>query len=219
MYSSQSKSWLTGVAISGLLLVGSLLEPASSHSMLIQPMSNKVSLTPANKQVSMAGFPKQRTPWSSANPSVSDSQNVHIAQVTSRESTSSPGQISRGTNTSSTIVEHALSLLGTPYVYGGTTRRGLDCSGFTRYVFVGSGISLPRTSYAQFASGAAVSRDNLQPGDLVFFSTYAKGASHVGIYIGGGHFVEASSPKSGVKISDLSERFYSSRYLGARRYL
>lgn len=233
MYSSPSKSWLIGVAFSGLLLAGSLLAPAYSHSIVMQPMSKKVSSASDYKQVSIARFPKQRTPWNSvglteatntfkaqysqivAKPSDSNSQNVHIAQ----ESPSSPSQISRGTNTSSTIVEHALSLLGTPYVFGGTTRRGLDCSGFTRYVFVGSGISLPRTSYAQFASGVAVSRDNLQPGDLVFFTTYAKGASHVGIYIGGGRFVEASNPTSGVKISSLSESFYTSRYLGARRYL
>lgn len=126
--------------------------------------------------------------------------------------------VSRGSSDSSTIVGRALNLVGTRYVFGGTTQSGFDCSGFTKYVFAGSGISLPRTSFAQFASGSPVSIDALQPGDLVFFTTYAKGASHVGIYVGGGRFVHASNPSSGVKVSSLSESFYSSRYLGARRY-
>lgn len=122
-------------------------------------------------------------------------------------------QVSRSDN--STLVNHALSLIGVPYVFGGTSRSGFDCSGYTRYVFAGSGISLPRTSYAQFNSGSSVSRDQLQPGDLVFFSTYSKGASHVGIYIGGGRFVHAGD--SGVATTSLSESYYAKRYLGARR--
>ncbi|HZK83931.1 MAG TPA: NlpC/P60 family protein [Desulfosporosinus sp.] len=126
--------------------------------------------------------------------------------------------VSRGGSGSSSIVDRALSLQGTPYVFGGTSRGGLDCSGFTKYVYSSSGISLPRTSYAQFSSGVAVSKNNLQQGDLVFFTTYSEGASHVGIYIGRGRFVHASSPSSGVKISSLSDNFYSSRYLGARSY-
>jgi cell wall-associated NlpC family hydrolase len=125
---------------------------------------------------------------------------------------------SRGSNGSSSIVDRALSLQGTSYVFGGTNKSGFDCSGFTKYVFSGSGISLPRTSYDQFASGTPISKDNLQPGDLVFFTTYAKGASHVGIYIGGGRFVHASNPSSGVKTSGVSDSFYGPRYLGARRY-
>ncbi len=122
-------------------------------------------------------------------------------------------QVSRGGD-SSGIVKNAQSLQGVPYVFGGTTRSGFDCSGFTQYVYAGSGISLPRTSYAQFETGTAVKKDQLQPGDLVFFSTYAKGASHVGIYIGGGSFVHASN--SGVRTTSLSDSYYSARYVGAR---
>lgn len=146
-----------------------------------------------------------------------NSRPVTVASsVVSRGSTGST--VSRGSSASSSIVDRALSLQGTPYVFGGTTRSGFDCSGFTKYVLSSSGISLPRTSFAQFASGSAVGRDNLQPGDLVFFTTYAKGASHVGIYTGGGRFVHASNPNSDVKVSNLSDSFYASRYLGARRY-
>lgn len=116
---------------------------------------------------------------------------------------------------SSELVEHALSLQGVPYVFGGTSRSGFDCSGYTQYVFKESGISLPRTSAEQYKVGSSVNRDKLQSGDLVFFSTYAKGASHVGIYIGDGTFVDASN--AGVGISNLNKDYYTSRYLGARR--
>lgn len=134
-------------------------------------------------------------------------------QVASAATTS---QVSRGGSPdSSGIVRNAQSLQGVPYVFGGTTTKGFDCSGFTQYVYKGSGISLPRTSYSQFGAGTAVQKDQLQPGDLVFFTTYSKGASHVGIYIGGGSFVHASN--SGVKTTSLSDSYYSSRYVGARR--
>jgi len=122
-------------------------------------------------------------------------------------------QVSRSDNSS--LVNNALSLVGVPYLFGGTSRSGFDCSGYTQYVFKGSGISLPRTAAGQFSVGSSVNRDQLQSGDLVFFSTYDSGASHVGIYIGGGSFVHASN--SGVRTSSLSESYYASRYLGARR--
>lgn len=145
-----------------------------------------------------------------------------VTQVIAKGPSTSPVNIayaaSRGNSNSSNLVSSALSLVGTRYTFGGTNQSGFDCSGFTKYVFSGSGISLPRTSYGQFASGSPVSIDTLQAGDLVFFSTYSKGASHVGIYIGGGRFVHASNPYSGVKVSGLGESYYSSNYLGARRY-
>ena len=145
-----------------------------------------------------------------------------VNQVIAKGPSSQPVNIayatSRGSSGSSTIVDRAVKYQGTPYVFGGTTQKGFDCSGFTKYVYASSGISLPRTSFAQFSSGTAVGKNDLRPGDLVFFSTYAKGASHVGIYTGGGRFVHASNPSSGVKTSTLSDSFYSSRYLGARRY-
>ncbi|AFQ44580.1 C40 family peptidase [Desulfosporosinus meridiei] len=122
-------------------------------------------------------------------------------------------QVSRSSD--STLVSNALSLTGVPYVFGGTSKKGFDCSGYTQYVFKGSGISLPRTSSAQFNVGTPVKKDELQSGDLVFFSTYAKGPSHVGVYIGGGKFVHASN--SGVRTTSLNDSYYSGRYVGARR--
>ena len=125
-------------------------------------------------------------------------------------------EISRGgSSKAEEISDNAQKLIGTPYVFGGTTTNGFDCSGFTQYVFKGSGIDLPRTSYAQYGIGTAVSKDELQIGDLVFFATYDSGASHVGIYIGEENFIHAAS--SGIKITGLSDSYYNRRYLGAKR--
>ncbi len=118
---------------------------------------------------------------------------------------------------SSSIVSVAQNYLGVPYVWGGTSPSGFDCSGFTQYVFRQCGYSINRTAAAQYSNGSYVSYDSLQSGDLVFFAnTYsASGITHVGIYIGGGQFIHAAN--GGVKISSLSESYYSSRYYGARR--
>jgi len=110
------------------------------------------------------------------------------------------------------IIAYAETYLGTPYVYGGTSRSGIDCSGFTMAVFAQFGISLAHGASDQYGSCRPVSDAERQPGDLVFFSTYTSGISHVGIYIGGGLFIHASS-SYGVTISSLSESYYASCYL------
>ena len=114
------------------------------------------------------------------------------------------------------ITETALRYLGVPYVWGGTSFGGVDCSGFVWAVFAKNGIYLPRTADAQYEEGRHVATRDLRAGDLVFFQTYALGASHVGIYIGNGKFVHASS-SDGVRVDQLGEDYYSERYLGARR--
>lgn len=114
------------------------------------------------------------------------------------------------------IVQTSFQYIGVPYVFGGTTPSGFDCSGFVRYVYANAGISLPRAADEQFESGYAVS--NLQPGDLVFFSTYTYGASHSGIYLGNGKFISATS-SSGVRIDNLYDGYWGSCYIGARRVL
>jgi peptidoglycan DL-endopeptidase CwlO len=111
------------------------------------------------------------------------------------------------------VVGVAMKYLGTPYVYGGASPGGFDCSGFVAYVFGQVGVSLPHYSGAQYGMGSAVPRDQLQPGDLVFFD----GLGHVGIYIGGGQFIHAPHTGDVVKISSLSESWYASTYVGARR--
>jgi cell wall-associated NlpC family hydrolase len=103
--------------------------------------------------------------------------------------------------------------LGVNYVWGGASPSGFDCSGLVTYVFAQVGVSLPHSSYALYGVGSPVSRDQLQPGDLVFFD----GLGHVGIYIGGGQFIHAPHTGDVVKISSLGESWYASTYVGARR--
>jgi cell wall-associated NlpC family hydrolase len=114
------------------------------------------------------------------------------------------------------VQETAQQYLGVPYRFGGATPQGFDCSGFVMYVFQKHGIKLPRTADVQYTIGRIVDKSRLQPGDVVFFTTYEKGASHEGIYLGQERFVHASSSR-GVMISALSEPYWKSRYLGARR--
>jgi cell wall-associated NlpC family hydrolase/LysM repeat protein len=115
------------------------------------------------------------------------------------------------------LLSTASTWMGTRYRWGGTSRSGADCSGFTSSVFKSHGVSIPRTSIAQSRAGAAVSKDSLKPGDLVFFKTRGNRVSHVGIYKGGGKFIHASSGKGRVTVNSLSEGYYSRRYAGARR--
>ena len=103
-----------------------------------------------------------------------------------------------------------MQYLGTPYVYGGASPGGFDCSGFVMYVFNQIGVSLPHNAAAQYGYGMPVSRDQLQPGDLVFFN----GLGHVGIYIGGGQMIHSPHTGDVVKISSLSG-WYASTYVGA----
>ena len=124
-----------------------------------------------------------------------------------------------GTSANSTaerIIATAKKYIGVPYLWGGTTPSGFDCSGFLQYVFRQNGINLLRTSKQQYTMGVWVSKANLQKGDLVFFQTGSNGISHVGMYIGNGQFIHASSSK-GVTITDLSNSYWAARYHGARR--
>jgi peptidoglycan DL-endopeptidase CwlO len=110
------------------------------------------------------------------------------------------------------VVGIAMQYLGVPYVYGGASPSGFDCSGFVMYVYAQIGVSLPHNAAAQYGYGMPVSQDQLQPGDLVFFN----GLGHVGIYIGGGQMIHAPHTGDVVKISSLTG-WYSSTYVGARR--
>jgi cell wall-associated NlpC family hydrolase len=142
----------------------------------------------------------------SAGAQVPATEGVGISASTPEGSTVVPPGVHGG------VVGIAMRYLGVPYVWGGSTPRGFDCSGLVSYVFAQIGVSLPHSSYSQFGMGTAVSISQLQPGDLVFFT----GASHVGIYIGGGQFIHAPHTGDVVKISSLSG-YYSSNFAGGRR--
>ena len=112
------------------------------------------------------------------------------------------------------VVAIALQYLGVPYVWGGASpATGFDCSGFVMYVYAQVGVSLPHNAAAQYGYGTPVPRDQLAPGDLVFFD----GLGHEGMYIGGGQFVHAPHTGDVVKISSLSDPWYAANYVGARR--
>ena len=113
------------------------------------------------------------------------------------------------------VVQYAISQLGTPYVWAGSAPGGFDCSGLVMWAYAQVGVSLPHSSYGQYGYGVPVSRDQLQPGDIVFFD----GLGHVGIYIGGDQFVHAPHTGDVVKISSLDEAWYAATYVGARRIL
>jgi cell wall-associated NlpC family hydrolase len=115
------------------------------------------------------------------------------------------------------VVRRALGYLGTRYRYGASGARGFDCSGFTSYIYRQHGITLPHNSAAQYRVGKPVSRSELRPGDLVFFRTRGNRISHVGIYIGNGKFVHASSARGRVRVDTLTSGYYHQRYVGARR--
>ncbi len=115
------------------------------------------------------------------------------------------------------LLTSARRYLGVPYVWGGEDPSGFDCSGYVQYLFGLHGVRLPRTADVQFMAGRSVPRGHEQPGDLVFFETYAPGASHVGVYLGNGVFIHASSVGF-VRTSSLEEEYFSARYLGARRF-
>lgn len=128
-------------------------------------------------------------------------------------------EISRGMNyVAGRIITNAMDYLGVPYVFGGTSPYGFDCSGYVQYVFANAGISLPRTADVQYEVGLPISTTELVPGDLVFFSTYTYGASHVGIYLGDNSFIHASSSR-GISVDSLGSSYWSSHYIGARRIL
>ena len=110
--------------------------------------------------------------------------------------------------------------MGYPYVYGGSSPKGFDCSGFTSYVYKQFGITINRTASTQLDNGTPVSMSELQPGDLVMFKksgTGSKRASHVGIYIGNNQFVHASTSTVGVIVSDMDYAYYTTGFVGGRR--
>jgi cell wall-associated NlpC family hydrolase len=111
------------------------------------------------------------------------------------------------------VVGIAMQYLGTPYVWGGSSPGGFDCSGFVMYVYSQVGIALPHNAAAQFGYGTPVSRDQLQAGDIVFFD----GLGHNGIYVGGGSFIHSPHTGDVVKISSLSDSWYAAKFVGARR--
>lgn len=124
------------------------------------------------------------------------------------------GIINRTSSLVARLTRNAMRFIGTPYVFGGTTSSGFDCSGYVQHIFAMQGIRVPRTADAQFYAAHKI-RNGGRAGDLVFFQTYLPGPSHVGIYLGKGKFIHSSS--HGVMISSLNDSYWAVRYLGMKR--
>ena len=152
-----------------------------------------------------------------ANPSISAGtlqvgQTVVIPSASAVATTQGPSASAFGAE----LAALAPKYLGVPYVYGGASPAGFDCSGFVWYLAHLLGVTLPRTASGQYETGTAVSRDDLLPGDLVFFDTEGY-ASHVGIYVGGGDFIQAETSGTSVMYTSLDSGYWADTYLGARR--
>ena len=144
----------------------------------------------------------------------SDGASPHLSRLLHIQKFAS-GIAARGAAMASALTRNAMRFLGVPYSFGGTTANGFDCSGYVQHVFALIGKHLPRTADAQFDVAHRI-HGTPKPGDLVFFQTYAAGASHVGISLGGDRFVHASS-SHGVTVSSLHDAYWAARYLGAKR--
>ena len=135
---------------------------------------------------------------------------------TQTQNTTASTTTSSSSGTGAAVVAKAKSYIGYKYVYGGSSpSTGFDCSGFTSYIYKQFGVSLNRTAAGQYSNGTAVSRSNLQPGDLVMFGK--SGINHVGIYIGGGMIVHAENKTTGVTTDTINSGYYNKNYVGARR--
>ncbi|WML33688.1 C40 family peptidase [Clostridium sp. OS1-26] len=125
-----------------------------------------------------------------------------LASTSGTRNSLSRGSVSISAGSNSNVVSYAYNFLGTPYLWGGTSPSGFDCSGFTQYVYGHFGVGLGRTTYDQINDGSPVSRDQLQPGDLVLFGS-SSNPHHIGIYVGNGMYIHAPHTGDVVKVSSL----------------
>ena len=135
------------------------------------------------------------------------------ASVTERRADLGTPEIATSPRTGSGIVGVARKYVGAPYRWGGSSPSGFDCSGLVRYVYAQVGVDLPHNAAKQYALGAPVAREDLQPGDIVFFDRLR----HNGIYIGDGRFIHARQTGKRVAVAGLDEAWYAERWVGARR--
>lgn len=205
---------------------GDLLKPVSAHDMAlaikdttpVRVRERNTETLVARRSSSTSSSTRKRLEREVASP-------VRTRSSSSTKSTSRRNSYADNSNVVALndsdrdgVIGTAMSRMGTRYRWGGTTPAGFDCSGFTGYVYARNGKRLPRTAAEQSRQGQSVGRDSLKKGDLVFFkTTRSDRVSHVGIYVGDGKFVHASSGGGRVRVNNLSDSYYSKRFAGAKR--
>jgi murein DD-endopeptidase / murein LD-carboxypeptidase len=199
-----------------------------------RPSSHRAMLTPASELAIRVALAR-RAAWIGSRQRLQEPAQVqdppatqevaHAVAVEGTAEVDQPGRASEEvmmasadqTANNEDLIREALRARGTPYVWGGASRGGFDCSGFVLYLFRRQrGIKLPHSASAQSRMGRRVSKEELQPGDLVFFSTYRRGISHVGMYIGENRFIHAASRRSDVRVDSLSG-YWGRKLKSARR--
>ena len=183
--------------------------------------STPAEMPPSGTQLSLVD-PQGAIPPTEAGKIPTEAGLAELARAAKAADTASPAAPEAGKAGASIkdrLLRVAQGMLAVPYRFGGTTLWGLDCSGFVQKAFAFLNLDLPRTAREQYREGLKVAKADLSPGDLVFFRTYAKYASHVGIYLGGNRFVHASSRERKVTVESLDTPYYVKRYIGAKRLL
>ncbi len=200
-----------------ILAIATLFSAAQAKSYVVQSGDTLYSVARSNG-ISLAQLMVFNK---GINTNLKPGQRLNLPESARATTTSSKTKAPQNTfsrASSSSVVQAAYRNLGARYVWGASRPGAFDCSGFTMYVMRQFGVSLPHSSSAQFRMGRSVSRGNLQAGDLVFFSSGTRGVvGHVGVYIGNGRMIHASTPSTGVIVSSINESYFAARYLGARR--
>ena len=203
---------LAATALAADIATGAGCTTGSSLRLRAEPSTSASVVTTLDKSVAVAILDDSVDGWYKVEEGYVSADYVTIIDAAEAASSGSASE----------VVDLAMQYLGYPYCYGGSSPSGFDCSGFVRYVYSQFGCSLNRTASAQMSNGTSVSMSELQPGDLVFFLKSGSGASrasHVGIYIGGGQFIHASTSSTGVIISDMDSAYYTTGFVGGRRIL
>ncbi len=189
----------------------------------VHPTPASAKLRKSHKAPSKTGTPSKHHKAPNAQRVAKRSSQLSYRRVAKRHASvhtarraPDPDQLVIAQGDGSPVVQSAAEFLGHPYRFG-SAGGSFDCSGFVRTVFAKIGIELPHSAREQFSLGERVGRDELEPGDLVFFHTYRHSASHVGIYVGDDKFVHAATRGGQVQVDSLDEAYYARRYLGARR--